>query len=70
MDVSTSFWLCSRLLAVVGMSVTIGYVWCCICGIDWIADCESVDMTMLFKHGGTGCHSQSTLRYTCINTVV
>ena len=39
MDVSTSFWLCS-LLAVVSMSVTIGCLWCCICAMDWIADCE------------------------------
>ena len=40
MDVSTSFWLCS-LLAVVSMSVTIGCLWCCICAMAWIADCES-----------------------------
>ena len=51
MDVSTSFWLCS-LLAVVSMSVTIGCLWCCICAMDWIADCESVQMTMSFEHGG------------------
>ena len=43
MDVSTSFWLCS-LLAVVSMSVTIGCLWCCICAMAWIADCESVNI--------------------------
>ena len=51
MDVSISFWLCS-LLVVVSMSVTIGCLWCCICAMAWIADCESVNMTMLFTHGG------------------
>ena len=53
MDVSTSSWLC-RLLAVVSMSVTIGCLWCCICATPWIADCESVNLTMLFTHGGLG----------------
>ena len=48
-----AFWLCS-LLAVVSMSVTIGCLWCCICAMDWIADCESVNMTMLFMHGRLG----------------
>ena len=43
MDVSTSFWLCS-LLAVVSMSVTMGCLWCCICAMAWIADCESVNL--------------------------
>ena len=42
------------LLAVVSMSVTIGCLWCCICAMAWIADCESVNMTMLFTHVGLG----------------
>ena len=55
MDVSTSFWLCSLLaVVVVSMSVTIGCLWCCICAMAWIADCESVNMTMLFTYGGLG----------------
>ena len=53
MDVSTAFWLCS-LLAVVSMSVAIGCLWCCICVMARIADCESVKMTMLFTHRGLG----------------
>ena len=53
MDVSTSFCLCS-LLAVVSMSMTIGCFWCCICAMAWIADCESVNLTMLFTRGGLG----------------
>ena len=36
------------------MSVDIGCVWCCIYAMAWIADCESVNMTMLFTHGGLG----------------
>ena len=52
-DVSTSFCLCS-LLVVVSMSVTIGCLWCCICAMAWIADCESVNITMFFTHGGLG----------------
>ena len=58
MDVSTSFWLCS-LLAVVSMSVTIGCLWCCICAMAGIADCESVNKTMLFTHGGLGLSQSS-----------
>ena len=58
MDVSTSSWLCSLL--------TIGCLWCCVCAMDWIADCGSVKMTMLFTtHGGLGL-SQS-LYHSCYN---
>ena len=62
MDVSTSFWLCS-LLAVVSLSVTIGCLWCYICAMAWIADCESVNMTMLFTHGGLGSSQSSEMVY-------
>ena len=34
--------------------MTIGCLWCCICAMAWIADCESVKMTMLFTHGALG----------------
>ena len=52
MDVSTSLWLCSLLAGVSRpMSVTIGYLWCCICTIALISGCECVNMTMLFTHG-------------------
>ena len=44
-------WMCS-FLAVVSTSVTIVCLWCCICAMAWIADCQSVNMTMLFTHGG------------------
>ena len=40
------------VVSIVSMSVTIGCLWCCICAMAWIADCESVKMTMLFTHGG------------------
>ena len=49
MNVSTSYWLCS-LLAVVSMSVTIGCLLCCIREMAGIAECESVNTTMLFAH--------------------
>ena len=49
----TSLWL-YILLAVDSMPVTIGCLWCVICAMAWIADCESVKMTMLFTHGGLG----------------
>ena len=39
------------LVGCLSMSVTIGCVWCCICSMAWIADCESINMTMLFTHG-------------------
>ena len=48
-----AFWSCS-LFAVASMSVTIGCLWCCICAMAWLADCESVNMTMSFTHGGFG----------------
>ena len=40
--------------SLVGMFVTIGCLWCCICAMAWIADSESVSTTMLFMHGGLG----------------
>ena len=53
MDASMSFCLCS-LLSVVSILVTIGCLCCCICAMAWLADCESVNMTMSFMHGGLG----------------
>ena len=50
---STSLWLCS-VLAVASMSVNIGCLWCCICAMAWIADCECVNMTIIVTHGGYG----------------
>ena len=59
MDVSTSFWLCS-LLVVVNMFVTIGCLWCCICAMACIVDCESVIMTTRCKYFDP-CYARATV---------
>ena len=49
------------ILVVASISVTIGCLWCCICAMAWIADGESVNMTMLFTHGGIGLSQSSEM---------
>ena len=51
MDVSMSFWLRNFVGC---CSCAVGCLWCCICVMAWIADCESVNMTILFTHGRLG----------------
>ena len=52
---------CLYIILVVSMSVTIGCLWCCICAMAWIADCESVNMTILFTHVGLGLSQSSAM---------